>query len=354
MKCPLNADTHMKKTFSIGFVALLLLSMATVAVADPWDTVVDNPTPAQAVWVDPKNTTGLDIGDEFVVDVICNITDPNPLASPPDGIFGFEYKLKWNSTILNVASIQYHTPSEWTMPFEVANSTSDESGDGHADLHWLGVATLAGTSFAGVTSVCTYNFTVLWQPVEPAPDFCGLLDLYETEFTDDTATIIISDTIPTGTTVDGTYCVPSMVNPPIIDVPSRTPPGDIEPDQAVKVSVNVTDAESGVKNVTLSFTITNGTLWTDLEMVHNATSGFYEATIPGQTADTWVKYLIIAYDNAENSAVENNAGEYYVYVVIPEFPSALILPLFMVVALVAVILGKTALSRKRSNPSVAK
>ena len=354
MKCPLNADTHIKKTFSIGFVALLLLSMATVAVADPWDTVVDDPNPAQAVWVDPKNTTDLDIGDEFVVDVICNITDPNPMASPPDGIFGFEYKLKWNSTILNVASIQYHTPSEWTMPFEVANSTSDESGDGHADLHWLGVATLAGTAFAGVTSVCTYNFTVLWQPVEPAPDFCGLLDLYETEFTDDTATIIISDTVPAGTTVDGGYCVPSMANPPIIDVPSRTPPGDIEADQAVKVSVNVTDAESGVKNVTLSYTTTNGTSWTDLDMIHNATSGLYEATIPGQPAWTWVKFNITAYDNAENLATRDGTAIQFVYQVIPEFPSFIILPLFMIVVLIVVILGKTALSRKRSNLAVAK
>jgi len=53
-----------------------------------------------------------------------------------------------------------------------------------------------------------------------------------------------------------------------------------------------------------------------------------------------VQYKITAYDNAGNPAVEDNAGSYYVYTVIPEFPSAIILPLFMLFALIAVALAK--------------
>jgi len=33
----------------------------------------------------------------------------------------------------------------------------------------------------------------------------------------------------------------------------------------------------------------------------------------------YVKYKTIAYDYAENVAVDDNAGEYYLYSVIPEF-----------------------------------
>ena len=128
--------------------------------------------------------------------------------------------------------------------------------------------------------------------------------------------------------------------PPSIGTPSREPVGDVIPDQDVTVSVAVTDAGSGVKNVTLSYTLTNGTSWTDLPMSYNATSDLYQATIPGQSYCTWVNYEITAYDNAENHAVEDNAGEYYVYHVIPEFPLILILPLILVLTALAIILRR--------------
>jgi len=128
---------------------------------------------------------------------------------------------------------------------------------------------------------------------------------------------------------------------PLIGVPSRTPPeGDVLPDQPAKVSVNATDILSGVKNVTLSYTINDGDTWTNITMNYNASTGLYETTIPGQPAGTLVKYKIIAYNNAENQASNDNAGEYYVYLVVPEFPSASILLLFMTLMLFAVVLMK--------------
>ena len=53
--------------------------------------------------------------------------------------------------------------------------------------------------------------------------------------------------------------------------------------------------------------------WTNVSMNYNPTTTLYEATIPGQPARTNVKYKIIAYDNAENPAVNDNAEEYHVY-----------------------------------------
>jgi len=129
--------------------------------------------------------------------------------------------------------------------------------------------------------------------------------------------------------------------PPTIGIPSRDPPGDVQPNQPVKISVNVTDTISQVKNVTLYYTLNNGTTWEEpIPMNLNASTNLYEATIPGQPADTWVKYKIIAYDNAGNNATLDGTEPYCAYQVIPEFPSTLVFLLFMTVTLIAVILHK--------------
>jgi parallel beta-helix repeat protein len=137
--------------------------------------------------------------------------------------------------------------------------------------------------------------------------------------------------------------------PPTIGIPFRTPEGDILPDQSVKVSVNVTDAVSGVKNVTLSYTINNGTTWENLPMNYNASTSLYEATIPSHPAGTWVKYKIIAYDNAENPATKDGTEPYYTYQVIPEFPSAITLPLLMVLTMLALAFTKRKVAQKNRH-----
>jgi len=100
---------------------------------------------------------------------------------------------------------------------------------------------------------------------------------------------------------------------PTIGVPLRTPSGDIQPSQEVKVTVHVTDVVTGVKNVTLSYTVTNGIIWKTLTMNYNISTSLYEATIPGQPDGTLVIFRIIAYDNIGNRAVEDNFGRYYIY-----------------------------------------
>jgi len=135
--------------------------------------------------------------------------------------------------------------------------------------------------------------------------------------------------------------------PPEIGIPSRDPGGDVMPNQPVKVSVSVTDA-GGVKNVTLSYT-TNDDTWTNMSMEYNPANSLYEVTILGQPSDTLIKYVITAYDNAENPAVNNNAGEYHVYSIIPEFPSAMIPLLLIALAMVVIVFSK----EKRSHRTLA-
>jgi hypothetical protein len=123
----------------------------------------------------------------------------------------------------------------------------------------------------------------------------------------------------------GTWVVsPPDTTPPLIKTPFQQPePDKVTPDQAVKVYVNVTDTESGVKNVILSYTTNGGATWNNLTMLYNATAGLYQATIPAFPSGTTICYKIIAYDNADNVAINDNAGQYYCYTVNPPAPPSL-------------------------------
>jgi hypothetical protein len=128
---------------------------------------------------------------------------------------------------------------------------------------------------------------------------------------------------------------------PIIDIPSREPAGDVQPNQPVKVSVNVTDATTQVKNVTLYYSLDNGTTWEQpIPMTLNSSNSLYEATILGQPIGTLVRYKIVAYDYAGNNATLDGTEPYSVYQVVPEFSPNLILPIiiiFSVMTLFAII-----------------
>jgi len=131
-------------------------------------------------------------------------------------------------------------------------------------------------------------------------------------------------------------------NPPDIGIPSQNPPrDDVQPHQNVTVSANVTDAESGVKNATLCYSLTNGTTWeAQIPMSQNATTSLYEATISGQPIGIWVRFKIVAYDIAGNNATLDGTQPYCVYQVVPELPLFLIPQLFMIASLLTVIVYK--------------
>jgi hypothetical protein len=131
------------------------------------------------------------------------------------------------------------------------------------------------------------------------------------------------------------------ITPPEIGEPLQTPLNNtIQPNEKVKISVKVTDDESGISQVILSYTTDNGTTWTNLNMQMNATTNSYEIEVPEQQPGTVVKYKIVAYDNAGNSAIKDNNGYYYTYQVIPEFPSPIILLLFILTTMISFIFVK--------------
>jgi outer membrane protein assembly factor BamB len=121
--------------------------------------------------------------------------------------------------------------------------------------------------------------------------------------------------------------------PPSIDVPSHQPE-PVMPNQNVTVYVNVTDADSGVRNVTLYYAVNNQTAWEEpVPMNYNTSTSLYEATIPSQAAGTWVQFKIVAYDYAGNFVTRNGIEPYCVYQVVSEFPSFIFLSLFMIATL---------------------
>lgn len=123
--------------------------------------------------------------------------------------------------------------------------------------------------------------------------------------------------------------------PPYITDVSQTPEDNVQPEDEVKVNATVTDDTSGVRQVTLNYTNGNGT-WTTVEMTRIA-GNVWNATIPPFPYNTNVTYVIMADDNINNTITTKELGHEYHYHVIPEFPTAIIIPLFMLATLLAVI-----------------
>jgi len=131
------------------------------------------------------------------------------------------------------------------------------------------------------------------------------------------------------------------ITAPNIAVVSQIPPkNNVLPEDEVRVNATVTDDLSGVKGVTLNYTTNNGT-WFSVDMT-NLEGTIWNATIPAFPYCTNVNYTVVAEDNVGNTITTDEME--YQYHVIPEFPSLLILPLFMIATLIAVV----AYRRKRT------
>jgi len=129
--------------------------------------------------------------------------------------------------------------------------------------------------------------------------------------------------------------------PPVIEDVYQQPDKDsVYPDNQVEVYANVTDnpCGSGIKQVILNYTNGNGT-WIPVNMT-NLEGKTWNGTIRAFPYCTNVTYVIMAEDKAGNSITTEEMGYTYQYHVVPEFPSLLILPPFMFLALIAVALAK--------------
>lgn len=138
------------------------------------------------------------------------------------------------------------------------------------------------------------------------------------------------------------------ITPPTIDTPSQDPaPATVEPNQNVTVSVEVVDEGAGIREVILSYSINEGQTWINTTM-NNISDNTYMGKIPGFQAGTHVQYKIIAYDNANNPAVEDRNGEYYIYTVVPEFTATMFL-LILVLSTIVIFIAKKRSPKTRKK-----
>jgi len=132
----------------------------------------------------------------------------------------------------------------------------------------------------------------------------------------------------------------------ITDV-SQIPADNMQPEDTVKINVTVTDAVSGVEWVALNYTNGNGT-WITRNMT-NLEGNVWNATIQSFPYGTNVTYVIIPEDNAGNTiTTEQIYGYKYEYQVVPEFPTASILSLVMLMVTLAIFIANRKLT-KHSN-----
>jgi parallel beta-helix repeat protein len=179
---------------------------------------------------------------------------------------------------------------------------------------------------------------VYWGPSQDRPGSDGIGD---TPYTIDSQN---QDRYPLISPISATQ----DQNPPFVGLPSRTPETEIGPSQEVEVSVIAIDRESGLKNVTLWYSVDDGSIWYPLTMEYNLSSSLYQTVIPTQQAFAQVKYRIVAFDNSANKAEQDNVGQYFTYKVIPEYATTMIAVIFIVLTTSAF------LSSRKHRPDCAK
>jgi hypothetical protein len=209
-------------------------------------------------------------------------------------------------------------------PVQVSFSYTEAS-----PLNWTIVVSNATSTVASVTN------TTAITPGTSTTTVSVTIPLATAEGTYDLA-VTLYNTFYLGATATQTSAVVTDNTPPTIGTPYQNPPGQlVDPSvtlnvtqgSTVNVSVNITDAASGVKQVILSYN--NGSGWVNQTM--SATGNLYAATIPGQPAGTSVTYYITAIDNVLNTARTPSDQLYYQYNVIPEFANFAVLLLILAV-----------------------
>jgi hypothetical protein len=131
------------------------------------------------------------------------------------------------------------------------------------------------------------------------------------------------------------------------------PPADIWTVGIFPVEDLLKDLDANTKNDTHSYSVTALGLppgWKDGRKI--AEYNFTVADDPGLDVESLLEITNKGFADAEEEAITMtpNSGTYW----IPEFPAALIIPLFIIATLATAILGKKAWSRKRSSSFVVK
>lgn len=315
-----------KKEFRKSFlcITIVLALMLFMVFAYGGAAYATDSHPGNATWVEPStlafSSSSVNVGDKFNVTLWANMSSST---------FTWQIGLKFNATQIQAVRASY------------TGVGKSEFFAGHSNIPVVAVidnvtgSVIFGESLVGADAVAPSSGTLCWIEFQimAAPTSGALSSVLN---------ITNADTFwLDATTLD--FVVPSLVTynadfiyaqSLIVENPTQIPATNVQPNQTVVVSVNVTDTGSGIQNVTLLYT-TDNTNWDSVSMVLNSTTNLWDGTIPGKPAGTNAQYKIVAYDNLDMVRTNDNGGAYFVYTVVPEF--ALIM-IFVLMALSTVTL----------------
>jgi hypothetical protein len=143
------------------------------------------------------------------------------------------------------------------------------------------------------------------------------------------------------------YFAVDTVPPNITNVVQTPITSNVQATDTVNINATVTDNLSEIIQVSLNYTNDDGT-WTTIPMT-SLGGNIYNSIIPAFSADTNVTYVIIAVDNVNNTITTVQLGYTYQYTVVPEFPTSLILPIFMIATLIAMIFYRRKIKHNSAN-----
>lgn len=227
-------ETKMKETRKRLWVGLLLLIfVATISVLP--NTLFTPAKASKSDWiaVDPAYYEGTSVDEQFMVEINVSATD----------LAGFEYKLKWNNTLLKVVDITLDTDL-WSGSFIGTNTTSSLNG---LSQHFLGAASVPTEGFTGTYTICNYTFQVVYKPGQGESDGYSLLGLQDTKFSDPGGNPI------THTTYDGEYTIEAEITHDVA-VTSIVPSTEVKYNGGI-VNLKVVITNKGEVNETFTVTV---------------------------------------------------------------------------------------------------
>lgn len=119
-------------------------------------------TPVEAsLYIDPATVEYLtpSYGKTFTINVkIENVAN----------LFGYAFKLYWNTTLLDLTNVQIIWPS-WPHYFVGKNETNEALG-----MYWIGVTLLGIPAFNGTTTLAKLTFRITHDPIYPETETCKL------------------------------------------------------------------------------------------------------------------------------------------------------------------------------------
>ncbi len=140
---------------------------------------------------------------------------------------------------------------------------------------------------------------------------------------------------------------------PVIGAPVSSPslPSPLD---HVTIVFNVTDTGSGVKNATVYYTTDNWATTNQTTVTsYNATTYAATTVMPLFNTQTVVKYYLVAWDNAGNSARNDNAGSYYTFSIGPLPPGPIYSQAWfyaLIILLLAVFMFTILYEKRKKNP----